>query len=50
MKVRGVQTKISCKDAGLGCVLKSFGCIGDAEFGYLPMYYDYEVLPVSVLS
>ena len=45
LKVRGVQTETSCKD-GLGCILKSFGCVGDEKFAYLPMYYDYKVSPV----
>ena len=45
LKVRGVQAKTSFKD-GLGCILKSFGCKGDVDFGLLPMYYDYEVFPV----
>ena len=45
MKVRGLQTKTSCKD-GLGCILKSFGCTGDAEFASMQMHFDYEVSPV----
>jgi len=42
LKVRGMQTKMACKDIP-GCMLKFLGCIDDNEFGSLPMYYDHEI-------